>query len=142
MQTAEGRLGNQELVTVGMLVAFQMFAGRMSQPLLRLVGLWQEFQQASIAVKRLGDILDLPQEPHALTPSRENQGSGRIDLQQLAFRYSDHHPWRYRSLKVTMLFITHQIPRGLMVDEVIELGHNGARQMEVVDRHEAEVAQP
>ena len=46
--------------TVGMLVAFQMFAGRMSQPMLRLVGLWQEFQQASVAVKRLGDILDMP----------------------------------------------------------------------------------
>ena len=41
------------LFTVGMLVAFQMFASRMSQPLLRLVGLWQEFQQANIAVKRL-----------------------------------------------------------------------------------------
>ena len=32
-----------------------MFAGRMSQPMLRLVGLWQEFQQANIAVKRLGE---------------------------------------------------------------------------------------
>jgi len=41
--------------TIGMLVAFQMFAGRMSQPMLRLAGLWQEFQQTSIAVKRLGD---------------------------------------------------------------------------------------
>jgi len=38
-------------MTVGMLVAFQMFASRMSQPLLRLVRLWQEFQQASISVK-------------------------------------------------------------------------------------------
>jgi subfamily B ATP-binding cassette protein HlyB/CyaB len=66
--------------TVGMLVAFQMFASRMSQPLLRLVGLWQEFQQANIAVKRLGDILDMPQEPHALTPQREPRaGNGRID---------------------------------------------------------------
>ncbi len=35
--------------TVGMLVAFQMFDSRMSQPLLRLVGLWQEFQQANFA---------------------------------------------------------------------------------------------
>ena len=88
--------------TVGMLVAFQMFAGRMSQPLLRLVGLWQEFQQANIAVKRLGDILDMPQEPHTLTPTRENQGSGRIDLQHLAFRYSEHHPWLYRNLNMTL----------------------------------------
>ena len=34
--------------------------------------------------------------------------------------------------KVTMLFITHQIPRGLAVDEVIELGTNSNRQMEMV----------
>ena len=40
--------------TVGMLVAFQMFAGRLSQPVMRIVGLWQEFQQAAIAVRRLG----------------------------------------------------------------------------------------
>ncbi len=88
--------------TVGMLVAFQMFAGRMSQPLLRLVGLWQEFQQAAIAVKRIGDIVDMPQESHALTPSRESAqnglGRGRIGIHDLAFRYSDHHPWLYRKL--------------------------------------------
>jgi len=35
--------------TVGMLVAFQMFASRMSQPMLRLVGLWQDFQQNSVS---------------------------------------------------------------------------------------------
>jgi subfamily B ATP-binding cassette protein HlyB/CyaB len=90
--------------TVGMLVAFQMFASRMSQPMLRLVGLWQEFQQASIAVKRLGDILDMPQEPHTLTPAREAGGSGRIELLDLAFRYSDgegqKRPWLYRNLSL------------------------------------------
>ncbi|MBK9445509.1 MAG: peptidase domain-containing ABC transporter [Betaproteobacteria bacterium] len=87
--------------TVGMLVAFQMFAGRMSQPMLRLVGLWQEFQQANIAVKRLGDILDMPQEPHALVPSREMQNNqGQLDLVNLAFRYSEHHPWLYRNLNM------------------------------------------
>ena len=93
---------NNDGFTVGMLVAFQMFAGRMSQPMLRLVGLWQEFQQANIAVKRLGDILDMPQEPHTLTPSRENQGAGRIELQHLAFRYSEHHPYLYKNLSLTL----------------------------------------
>ena len=44
--------------TIGMLVAFQMFASRMTQPMLRLASLWQEFQQADIAVKRLGDLMD------------------------------------------------------------------------------------
>ena len=88
--------------TVGMLVAFQMFAGRMSQPMLRLVGLWQEFQQANIAVKRLGDILDMPQEPHTLTPTRENGGPGKIELKHLAFRYSEHHPWLYKNLSMAL----------------------------------------
>jgi subfamily B ATP-binding cassette protein HlyB/CyaB len=60
-----------------------------------------EFQQANIAVKRLGDILDMPQEPHTLTPVREAGGSGLIELQDLAFRYSDHHPWLYRNLDLT-----------------------------------------
>ena len=88
--------------TVGMLVAFQMFASRMSQPMLRLVGLWQEFQQADIAVKRLGDILDMPQEPHTLTPQRENAGQGRIELKDLAFRYSEQLPWLYKNLTLTL----------------------------------------
>jgi subfamily B ATP-binding cassette protein HlyB/CyaB len=86
--------------TVGMLVAFQMFAGRMSQPLLRLVGLWQEFQQADIAVKRLGDIFDMPMEPHISNPSRVQGEQGMIDLVELSFRYSEHHPWLYRELSL------------------------------------------
>jgi subfamily B ATP-binding cassette protein HlyB/CyaB len=87
--------------TVGMLVAFQMFAGRMSQPMLRLVGLWQEFQQANIAVKRLGDILDMPLEPHALIPQREQEGVGLLAVHDLAFRYGDQLPWLYRHLDLT-----------------------------------------
>lgn len=87
--------------SIGMLVAFQMFASRMSQPMLRLAGLWQEFQQANIAVKRLGDILDMPMEPHALIPSRESAGMGKLELLNLAFRYSEHHPWLYRQLNMT-----------------------------------------
>ena len=84
--------------TVGMLVAFQMFASRMSQPMLRLVGLWQEFQQANIAVKRLGDIMDMPQEPHALIPQREQTGKSLLSIHDLAFRYAEELPWLFRNL--------------------------------------------
>jgi subfamily B ATP-binding cassette protein HlyB/CyaB len=89
-------------LTVGMLVAFQMFASRMSQPLLRLVGLWQEFQQASISVKRLGDILDMPQEPFTLTPQRSAGGTGQIAIKDISFRYSEQHPWLYRNLSLSI----------------------------------------
>ena len=88
--------------TIGMLVAFQMFASRMSQPMLRLAGLWQEFQQASIAVKRLGDIMDAPAEPYALTPSRTSEGKGLIQVSELSFRYSPEHPFLYRNLSLAL----------------------------------------
>lgn len=93
---------HSEAFTVGMLVAFQMFASRLSQPLMRLVGLWQEFQQASIAVKRLADVLDMPTEPVSLVPQRAPGGTGRIDVQDLGFRYSERHPWLYQGLNLAL----------------------------------------
>jgi subfamily B ATP-binding cassette protein HlyB/CyaB len=88
--------------TIGMLVAFQMFASRMSQPMLRLASLWQEFQQASIAVKRLGDVMDAPAEPYALTPSRAPEGKCEIRITNLAFRYSSEHPFLYKNLNLAL----------------------------------------
>jgi ATP-binding cassette, subfamily B, bacterial HlyB/CyaB len=88
--------------TIGMLVAFQMFASRMAQPMLRLAGLWQDFQQASIALRRLGDIMDAPAEPYALTPSRASDGKGEIVIADLAFRYSPEQPLLFRNLNLTL----------------------------------------
>lgn len=88
--------------TIGMLVAFQMFATRLSGPMLRLVGLWQELQQAGIAVKRLGDIMDAPGEPCALVPSREVKGEGRIEVQGLGFRYGDNQSWLFRDFSLAV----------------------------------------
>ena len=53
----------QGALSVGQLIAFNMIAGRISGPILRLVQLWQDFQQAGISVRRLGDILNTPTEP-------------------------------------------------------------------------------
>ncbi|MDN5849913.1 MAG: peptidase domain-containing ABC transporter [Nitrococcus sp.] len=91
-----------DALTVGMLVAFQMFASRLSEPVLRLVGLWQQFQQADIAVKRLGDIMDAPAEPYSLTPARAPDGRGRIQIQGLAFRYAEDRAPLYRDLNLTV----------------------------------------
>ena len=88
--------------TIGMLVAFQMFAGRMTQPMLRLAGLWQEFQQADIAVKRLGDLMDAPAEPYTLIPSRAAGGAGQVTISNLSFRYSEEHPYLYRNLSLML----------------------------------------
>jgi ATP-binding cassette, subfamily B, bacterial HlyB/CyaB len=75
-------------LTVGELVAFNMFAGQVSGPVLRLAQLAQDFQQARIAVARLGDILNAPTEPQAsITRSSLPEISGRVSFEQVRFRY-------------------------------------------------------
>ena len=93
---------NADVFTVGMLVAFQMFAGKLSQPVLRIVGLWTQFQQASLAVQRLGDVMNAPVEPYSLIPQRENDGPGLIEIEGLGFRYSEQRAQLYEDLNLTI----------------------------------------
>src|SRR5262245_63074968 len=79
-------------LTIGQLIAFNMLAGRVSDPVLRLVQLWQDFQQAGISVERLGDVLNAPLEPHASgagTVSRTTLPNiqGQVTFEQVLFRY-------------------------------------------------------
>lgn len=75
-------------LTVGMLVAFNMLAGRVSGPILKLVQLWQDFQQAGISIKRLGDILNAPTEP-GFNPNRSRLPAlaGAVSFDHVRFRY-------------------------------------------------------
>ena len=97
-------VGGEAAFTIGMLVAFQMFAGRLSQPVMRLVGLWQQFQQARLAVRRLGDLMDAPAEPYSLKPvraaRRPTPGQPLIVVDHLAFRHADDRPFLYEDLSV------------------------------------------
>ncbi len=88
--------------TIGMLVAFQMFAGKLSQPVLRLVGLWSQFQQASLSVRRLGDVMNAPAEPYSMTPQRQNDGRGLLEISGLAFRYGEDRPLLYSGLDLVV----------------------------------------
>jgi subfamily B ATP-binding cassette protein HlyB/CyaB len=98
------RLPDEAAFTIGMLVAFQMFAGKLSQPVMRLVGLWQQFQQARLAVRRLGDLMDVPGEPYGLRPVRAARRADGAEpllaIEHLAFRHADDHPLLYEDLNV------------------------------------------
>ncbi|GHV31220.1 peptidase C39 [Synergistales bacterium] len=74
--------------TVGQLIAFQMLSGRVTEPILRLATLWQDFQQARLSIERLGDVLNFPAEPDS-SPGRSSLGriKGRIEFEHLGFRY-------------------------------------------------------
>ena len=75
-------------MTIGELVAFNMLAGRVAQPVLRLAQIWQDFHQARISIDRLGDILNVPTEP-AFTPGRTALPDikGTIGFEHVHFRY-------------------------------------------------------
>jgi len=91
---------NSTEFTIGMLVAFQMFASRLSQPMLRIVGLWQQFQQANLSVQRMGDIMNAPKEPYSVLPSRLREGRGQIDIEGLSFRYAENLPFLYQNFNL------------------------------------------
>lgn len=83
-----GLVIGQEL-TVGQLIAFQMFANQFSGPIMRLVGLWNEFQQTLLSVDRLGDILNSPVEnsnKKAITLPKLN---GNVLFKDISFKYKE-----------------------------------------------------
>ena len=75
-------------LTVGELVAFNILAGRVSSPVLRIAQVWQDFHQARISIARLGDILNTPAEP-TFNPGRAALPAirGEIAFDHVTFRY-------------------------------------------------------
>lgn len=82
------RMVMQGEFTVGQLIAFQMLAGRVTEPILRLATLWQDFQQVRLSIERLGDILNFPAEPDS-SPGRSSSGriQGKVEFENVGFRY-------------------------------------------------------
>lgn len=75
-------------LSIGQLVAFRMLAGRVSGPVLRLVQLWQEYQQASLSVKRIGDIFNSPMERKSSNSIKKlPMLKGKIRFENVRFRY-------------------------------------------------------
>ncbi|MEA3234451.1 type I secretion system permease/ATPase [Pseudomonas mosselii] len=74
-------------LTVGELIAFNMLAGRVAQPIMRLAQLWTSFQQTGVSVQRLGDILNTRTELSSSARSALPPLQGGIEFDQVHFRY-------------------------------------------------------
>ena len=89
-------------MSIGALIAFNMIAAQVTQPVLRLAQLWQDFQQVQVSVERLGDILNAPAEPmiqtnHVMPPPR-----GLIEFNNATFRYRPNAADALRNVSVTI----------------------------------------
>jgi subfamily B ATP-binding cassette protein HlyB/CyaB len=86
-------------LSIGQLIAFNMLSAQVTGPLLRLVNLWQDFQQAGVSVERLGDVLNTPPEP-SYNPNRTTlpQVTGHVQFDEVTFRYRPGGPEVVRKL--------------------------------------------
>lgn len=77
-------------LTVGELVAFNMLAGHVTMPILRMAQVWQDFQHTNISIRRIGDILNEATESvNKGGRSSLEHVDGDIELRKVTFRYDE-----------------------------------------------------
>ena len=115
-------------LTVGQLIAFNMLAGRVAQPVLRLAQIWQDFHQARVSVARLGDILNTAPEP-TYNPTRTALPAirGEIRFESINFRYRLDGPEVLRGIDL-------HIPAGQMIGIVGPSGSGKSTLAKLVQR--------
>ncbi|OED00682.1 type I secretion system permease/ATPase [Rhizobium sp. YK2] len=115
-------------MTVGQLVAFNMLAGRVAQPVLRIAQVWQDFHQTRLSIERLGDILNTHPEP-MFTPGRAALPTlrGSISFEHVTFRYRPGGPEILHDINLT-------IPAGQMVGIVGPSGSGKSTLTKLVQR--------
>lgn len=87
-------------MTVGALVAFNMFAQRVSGPVIRMAQLWQDFQQVRLSIDRLGDVLNQPVEPGAGSRVALPEVKGAVRFEGVKFRYGLDGPWTLEDIDI------------------------------------------
>lgn len=80
-------------LTIGQLIAFQMFANQFTAPVLRLVNLWNELQQALLGIDRLGDILNTPIEVQSSKAITLPTITGNVKFDNISFKYNINTPY-------------------------------------------------
>ncbi|MFB2981554.1 peptidase domain-containing ABC transporter [Microseira sp. BLCC-F43] len=77
-------------MTLGQLIAFRIIAGYVTSPLLRLVQLWQNFQETALSIERLSDVMNAT--PEADETNRSNITmppiEGTVKYENLSFGFN------------------------------------------------------
>ncbi|MBF0189731.1 MAG: peptidase domain-containing ABC transporter [Magnetococcales bacterium] len=74
-------------LSLGALVAFNMLSGRVTGPLVQIVGLINEYQQTALAVRMLGSVMNHPPERDPNQRGIRMPITGSIEFSNISFRY-------------------------------------------------------
>ena len=80
-------------LTIGQLIAFRILSSYVTNPLLRLAGTWQNFQEITVSINRLSDIIDHPTEIEIsgedLSPMPPIKGNISFEAVNFSFKNSN-----------------------------------------------------
>ena len=96
------RLVMEQQLSVGQFIAFNMFAQRVAQPIMRMAQLWTDFQQTGISMARLGDILNTRTEVPPAHAAQLPALKGRVQFDAVSFRYRPEAPPVLHGLSLDM----------------------------------------
>jgi subfamily B ATP-binding cassette protein HlyB/CyaB len=88
-------------LTLGQLIAFRIISSYVTSPMLRLAQLWQNFQETSLSLERIADIIDTPQEDEKdrrNIPMPAIQGAVRYE--NISFRFKSSGPLQLDNLNL------------------------------------------
>ncbi|MGB0564711.1 MAG: peptidase domain-containing ABC transporter, partial [Spirulinaceae cyanobacterium] len=104
-------------LSLGQLIAFRIIASYVTNPLLRIAQLWQNFQEVGLSLERLADIVDTPQEGEADVGNIPMPAiQGHVQYENVAFRFKPGGP-------LQLMQVNLDIPAGEFVGIV---GRSGA----------------
>ncbi|MBW4553704.1 MAG: peptidase domain-containing ABC transporter [Aphanocapsa sp. GSE-SYN-MK-11-07L] len=114
-------------LTLGQLIAFRIIAGYTTSPLLRLIQLWQNFQETALSLERLSDIIDSPQEIEMA--GRDNIPMpvirGAVTYERACFRFTPNGPLQLSNVSL-------EIPAGHFVGVVGQSGSGKSTLMKML----------
>ena len=116
-------------LTLGELIAFRIISGYVTQPLLRLTQLWQNFQETALSLERLSDIIDHPQEQEEEQRSQIPMPDikGHVRYENLSFRFGASGPLQLSNINA-------EFPAGQFVGLVGLSGSGKSTMMKLLPR--------
>ena len=120
-------LGNE--ITLGQLIAFRIISGNVTGSLLRFVSVWQSFQEVSMSIDMLKDVVDTPTET-----SDEDRSNiplpaiqGQVTYEEVSFRFLESGPLQLANVNL-------EFPPGSFVGIVGGSGSGKSTAMKLLQR--------